>query len=790
MMYSMHYFLKSLSIIYYNSVKDHFTVYILFFRKGYLQMARKSSTKKNSKGKVKSDVQNTLIDVRKSKLILDKYDTSIVDERTGKIVDKNDIKHLLLIYDNHGDEYMRGYTKPKESDEKPYNTLSDEEFQKRIDDDLVMSEMLDISDIDDNDYDEISKFDKEDDGNDVAEIYKVIKQELKISINNNYLLDKKGWYIVPIFEGMTEFRPIWWEKVSEKIYGTKIMDEPLFTIDRPIYRYDNEESWKFNSIPLLIKALRGTPNYYRFIPKTILQHVRYDKGTLELKMAMKNFENVQRMKIKVHNQVNSYYSISQGLPAFDAMKKQIAESEGADKKDIVLVEYMVKEVERIIEKMSEEYSSQKTLLKEIDKFHKKYPNENLSKNEEFVQMMSKYTNKCLKQDFGYIRSEKEFIKYTEGMDLAFIESYSIYEQVRAYIKLCRDEDQAEKRLSEYVNKHIVWKRYLSTIEGCGPRLAGYLLAYLNPLVAPHASSFVRYCGLDQIIVIPDIESKGIDDERRRDTIAFLVHQYWYTQRLAEVRDIDLNIKTFRLVAPDGLKKWSDYQEIGNLVKRFGLTKDEYLKGTSKIQDIVKAKFTEIMELYGYLINKCCTQFDVEYYNGRYSYEEVDPNNKTISHIRIKKRARKKGVDNVRTSHISKTGDLSLKDGCGFNCILKSKIMEVLTSSILRLGKKKNTEWQQLWYYINAEEYRKVEAMVGKNPDTGEQLPVNGNYVKTRTNRKFAQLFLQYLWMAEREIYGYPLNGGFYMNERFVRYHNIVHPTILPEESCFEESQVG
>lgn len=60
----------------------------------------------------------------------------------------------------------------------------------------------------------------------------------------------------------------------------------------------------------------------------------------------------------------------------------------------------------------------------------------------------------------------------------------------------------EKRLSSYlkqsVKKSPIWKQCLSEIIGCGPLMSAVCISELDPYKAPHASSFVKYAGLDVV----------------------------------------------------------------------------------------------------------------------------------------------------------------------------------------------------------------------------------------------------------------------------------------------------
>jgi len=75
---------------------------------------------------------------------------------------------------------------------------------------------------------------------------------------------------------------------------------------------------------------------------------------------------------------------------------------------------------------------------------------------------------------------------TEDAELVLIDNY---------INLARIEKDAEFALKNRLSVFGEASKWLQSINGVGPRLTGYLLAFLNPYRARHASCYISYCGL-------------------------------------------------------------------------------------------------------------------------------------------------------------------------------------------------------------------------------------------------------------------------------------------------------
>lgn len=80
-------------------------------------------------------------------------------------------------------------------------------------------------------------------------------------------------------------------------------------------------------------------------------------------------------------------------------------------------------------------------------------------------------------------------------DLEFIKSRYDLELIDSYNKVLEEEEAAKKMVANAVKQHPMWDMFFADVKGCGPSIAGKLIAGLDVHKARHVSSFWSYCGV-------------------------------------------------------------------------------------------------------------------------------------------------------------------------------------------------------------------------------------------------------------------------------------------------------
>jgi hypothetical protein len=85
-------------------------------------------------------------------------------------------------------------------------------------------------------------------------------------------------------------------------------------------------------------------------------------------------------------------------------------------------------------------------------------------------------------------------------ETALISSESEFELIASYMKLVEGEKLIAKSLKRSVKEHPLWDGFLKDVPGCGEIIAGVIISEMDPRLARNPSSFVRYAGIDVVIV--------------------------------------------------------------------------------------------------------------------------------------------------------------------------------------------------------------------------------------------------------------------------------------------------
>jgi len=155
------------------------------------------------------------------------------------------------------------------------------------------------------------------------------------------------------------------------------------------------------------------------------------------------------------------------------------------------------------------------------------------------------------------RSRSDLMRDFPGT--AIISAFTEYALMDLYLSMCDREAALFGDLKLIVDDQPIWQLFLKDVKGCGPAMAGVLLAEIDIHKAKYPSSLWKWAGLD---VAPDgkgrsrrkehlVKRKYIDKhgkEKEKDSITF--NPFLKTKRMG-------------VLAPSFLKSKSPYSEIYN-----------------------------------------------------------------------------------------------------------------------------------------------------------------------------------------------------------------------------------
>lgn len=95
----------------------------------------------------------------------------------------------------------------------------------------------------------------------------------------------------------------------------------------------------------------------------------------------------------------------------------------------------------------------------------------------------------------------------------YITNYALLTLCDLYETLVEREDKQGSYIKGELEQLPVWTDYLSDVRGIGPILGGILVSTLDPHMARHASSFVKYCGYDVVI---GEDGQGVGRSKRKE----------------------------------------------------------------------------------------------------------------------------------------------------------------------------------------------------------------------------------------------------------------------------------
>lgn len=677
--------------------------------------------------------------------IVNKPDCLIIDEETGTVYDKDtDIENFAIIFDTKPEEYAeKVLPKVKETKRRKKTAAKnsttpywDAEETAAIKDIKAEEESMELS------YGE-----EKVDMNDVDKLH-LIAKELKIQCASSAMLKTKGWFLVPILsKPMTEFRPVMWEEIKN---GYRlVVKSPIFTtLNNP---FTEEYNWKYNPIEAINNALGTKGNGLRFSAITVFRHLKDNENNRELKMALKSFENAQKTRIKVgNNLINSLYT-AKGSILFNELKDAAAAESNKEVKDTKVIDLIETEYLTLNAGIENDIYDSRIQAKNIMKFLGTIDND-----DDEQKKLSEYLSNTKKKRryVTRLKNEEDFKEAQQRFDLKFISSYCIYNQIREYLNYKSIEDESRSYLFELVHHHPLWNRYLVGIRGCGETMAAYIIANYNIHLTEHPSAFLRYTGLDQVVIAPD-ENEEITVEQKIRAISLLRMDYIRIKNRAASHGDSLPevSKNFGPYKTDVINNYEQYQAVESMVLEYNMVALTMIPG--KLEAIIADNYNEIIKdeiIHDRVawITENIVVFDSKTEDG-------------LNIPMIKKVARTKRIRETST-YLNKEGKIETKSCIGYNAVLKGKLLGVLFQAFL---KQRNNGS----YYIKI--YDETKARLIQRPDFRDCYEERGpkGHIHAMARRKTMQVFIEDLWMAWRKIEGLPLNGGTYAEDKLGIHHH-------------------
>ena len=274
-----------------------------------------------------------------------------------------------------------------------------------------------------------------------------------LKINTEGILNG-DFFVVPLKEGMTSFKYL---KVKDG--ETLEIGDEIFKLPTSILKAENKSAWMDYPCAIFQTAFDMIGMF------NVVCEAGFNASINEnnkLKTLVDFFEIMKKNRIKLGNTIVNNVFLELGKTKFDALK--------------------------------EEYNVTKDVTAWLVSEYKKL-------NKEIIDKMKEKNPKRVTFNID----EKNFKKFGDEIGNKIIPDYFIFKFLEIYSQLDKVENDVQTFIKNEVHKERIWSEYLEGVPGCGELSAAYLIATLNPYKARHASSYVRYCGLD---VRPDPKNEG------------------------------------------------------------------------------------------------------------------------------------------------------------------------------------------------------------------------------------------------------------------------------------------
>lgn len=271
--------------------------------------------------------------------------------------------------------------------------------------------------------------------------------------------------------------------------------------------------------------------------------------------------------------------------------------------------------------------------------------------------------------------------------------------VKSYNLMVESEKEATDALDKIVKSHPLWDKFFSKIKGCGTLMSAVCIAYFDPYKARHASSFLKYCGLD---TVQDKDKDG---------------RPLYLIKMGTVVTDRKVYQKFTYTDEDGNPYTGEVERTGEYDDVTGL-------------EIIRGKNGEYLKEFE----------EMAMFNGEQVpvYVDVETGKDYVGDVTTSMHARRKG-DTEMFEYIDKDGNPAMKRGITYNPVLKTKLMGVLSGCLI---KAKDPTYETI--------YRDYKARLDNRGNTQ-------NYSAGRKNmmalRYMMKMFVRNLWTTWRNLEG-------------------------------------
>ena len=698
------------------------------------------------------------------------YVGQALEKENGGVIPKNKIEHFVIIhasapYQWAGSEDNKA-SKPTTRRKK--KDLEELPFTGETEADRMAS----LSTMEEAEEDtELGRDEQKISLNQGAEI-QVIRNLRKINCGSTSMLLDNGWFICPVYMGMTELSPVYVRKLpNKKGYRLIISDTPLTKIPEGYFNIVNLKSWELNSTALLNDAFYKEHIMHLSV-KSIFIHKRNSFEQTQMRYAVNRFETTQRTRIKLGNILVDEVLAYVGQEAYVNSKEAIAMSRKSsslsstdevteyDMKDVKIIEYILDAYKRInkaaedlgiktipirLEKSYDKAIAEAVRREPIE--HEERIQETLASWEEKPHEWSKafkmyaktHPDEELDMDDQELKKKIAALVTSKFSAKELICSFVTYLEVQNYMGAVKNEQDAVLVVNKLVHKHFIWD-YLQGIKGCGEISAAYIIADIDFRATVHPSSVIRYMGMDNVIDTPKrAEDDMMDDDDASRIIRFLFHTYKNTSNRAKAENTQIYADNFYKYSSDMINTWDEFQAIRKVYQN------------PMLQELSPGKIINSDAGFKKLVNKLWDNCNIiEYKNEEGKYIPT-----------IKKRARSK-VDTVITTYIDKNGKIQTKRSLGYNAKLKSRIIMLLFDSLV---KAKNDYYYKEIYLGTKNRLEMRYRVQGKNPEDFKMI------IHLQARRHTMQIFMEELWMWVRNYLGYPTNGGTYYEAKLKATHH-------------------
>lgn len=560
-----------------------------------------------------------LVDVEKFVQVVNQQGVTIIDEATMKVVEREDIGHFVILYDNEPELYK----------------MDEEDTTKRKRKTTAKKE---VKEYEIGSADPINNYD---------DFLRLIAKKLRVTENSTAILANDGWWICPIMKPLTSLRPMV-VKQDRNGYLAYIKKNPLCKFSEDLLYGKTKYNFTYSSFALLHEVLVEN-NFTRFVPKTIFRHKK-NRGNLGvLKSIVSQSELLMRTRIKIGNNDISIIMNTLGKRFFREEKERLLKIKMA-KKQGKKPEEIVISPEEIEAKLSEI-----NVLKEMsDTF--------------------KTIKKKAEADGVTIKNEKTFEPYRQ----TYIPNYATYQMASIYMDICDLEKRTNASMGAMVKETKLWTHYLVGIKGCGEVSAAHIITSFDIYNTEHPSSFIRYVGLDQIPVTPKrLDGSEITNAMATNVIKLLFRDYELITERAERFGESVSDDNFHIYTTDSIKTYKEFEILQDMYEKFhdsfelaDLNKDKDEDKYNDITDDIIVYIQDRMDA-SKLFYRIIENFDV--FEVQNEMEEKVPV--------IRKRARTMS-DKEITTYLSKEGKIKTKYCLGYNTELKARLLGVLFQSFL------------------------------------------------------------------------------------------------------------